>query len=227
MKVTAYIRVSTNGQAEHGFGLDVQLAQVTEWANAHGHEIVQVCPDEISGTTDHQDREGLTSALAALPDHADAIVVARLDRLARSVTVQETILALAWRDGGRVFALDQGGEVLRDDPDDPFRTAVREMAGVFAGLDRRLIVKRLRDGRKAKAAAGGHAVGRYPFGHDKNGPVEREQTVLATVKELRASDVPWHDVAATLNTTPDHQPRHATAWTPATASHLGRKAGIS
>lgn len=61
--------------------------------------------------------------------------------------MQETILALAWRDGGHVFALDQGGEVLRDDP---VRTAMREMAGVFAGLDRRMIVKRLRDGRKAK-----------------------------------------------------------------------------
>ena len=42
------------------------------------------------------------------------------------------ILAAIWRDGGRAFALDQGGEALQDDPGDPTRTATREIAGVFA-----------------------------------------------------------------------------------------------
>ncbi|HEV2928352.1 MAG TPA: hypothetical protein VGW74_06645 [Propionibacteriaceae bacterium] len=49
-----------------------------------------------------------------------------------------------------MFTTDQG-EVLRDDPDDPMRTAMRKMAGVMYELDRRLVVPRLRRGRRLKA----------------------------------------------------------------------------
>jgi len=227
MRVVAYLRVSTNGQAEHGFGLDVQDAQVREWAKAHGHDVVRVCRDEaISGTADAVDRPGLACAIGAVPDDADAVVVARLDRLARTLTVQEAILAAIWRDGGAVHSVDQG-EVKQDDPDDPFRTAMRQMAGVFAQLDRAMIVKRLRDGRKAKTAAGGHGVGAYPFGHSKDGPVEREQGVLDRVRVLRAAGTSWSRVADDLNGRVSFGPRTADRWTAATAAHLGRKAQIA
>ncbi len=42
---------------------------------------------------------------------------------------------MIWRDGGHAFSDDQA-EILRDDPDDPMRTALRQMQGVFAQLDR-------------------------------------------------------------------------------------------
>lgn len=61
------------------------------------------------------------------------------------------------------------GEVYRDDPDDPMRTAIRQVMGVFAELDRKMVAKRLRDGRLAKAAAGRKAVGDYPFGYAATG----------------------------------------------------------
>ena len=41
--------------------------------------------------------------------------------------------------------------------------------GVFAELDRKMVAKRLRDGRVAKAAAGRKAVGEYPFGYAATG----------------------------------------------------------
>lgn len=228
LRVVAYLRVSTNGQAEHGFGMDVQHAQVNAWAEAHGHEIVRVCRDEaVPGTADAVDRPGLTCAMASVGTEADAVVVARLDRLARSLTIQEAILAAIWRDGGLVFAVDQG-EVLRDDPDDPFRTAMRQMAGVFAQLDRSLIVKRLRDGRRVKAAQGGKAVGRYPFGLSKDGQVPREQQVLAVMRDLRDAGAPWHDVAVRLNERgEDYRPRHAAQWTAAGAAKVARTAATA
>jgi DNA invertase Pin-like site-specific DNA recombinase len=82
---------------------------------------------------------------------ADGIVVSSLDRLARSLTVQEATLAKVWAHGGTVLTTDQG-EVPRDDPDDPMRTAVRQIVGVMAELDRKLVVKRLRQGRATKVA---------------------------------------------------------------------------
>ena len=49
--------------------------------------------------------------------------------------------------------------MLQDDPDDLMRTAIRQVLGVFAELDRKTVVKGFGDGRPGKAAEGKHAVG--------------------------------------------------------------------
>lgn len=74
--------------------------------------------------------------------------------------MQQAILAIAWKADATVFTVD-GGVVLRDDPDDPMRKAIRQMQGVFAELERSLITKRMRDGRDAKGQLGKHAVGAH------------------------------------------------------------------
>ena len=130
--------------------------------------MVKWCIDEgKSGALLPEDRPGLTEALAWLhTGQADAIIARDLDRIAREVTTQEAVLAEIWR-RAKSRAYTVTGEVPEDDPDDPMRTAMRQMAGVFSGLERRMIAKRLRDGRKAKSDAGGHAVGAYPYGYTR------------------------------------------------------------
>ena len=86
------------------------------------------------------------------------MVISSIDRLARVLTVQEAILGMIWKLDGKLFTVD-GGEVTPDDPDDPMRTAMRQMAGVFAQLDRAMVIKRLRNGRQTKAERGGYAGG--------------------------------------------------------------------
>ncbi|WP_116951459.1 recombinase family protein [Jiangella endophytica] len=166
MKLVACLRVSSTGQLD-GYGLDAQRRDITLWAKAHGHRLISWHHDVVSGTVDAADRPGLSAALLDLV-RAEGLIVARLDRLARQVTTQEAILAAVWRQGYQVFAADQG-EVVKDDPDDPMRTAMRLMMGVFAQVDRMLIVKRLRDGREAKAATGKKATGSYAFGYKGHG----------------------------------------------------------
>jgi DNA invertase Pin-like site-specific DNA recombinase len=215
MQLATYLRVSSDSQLD-GFGLDMQRAAVERWADATDHEIVSECIDAgVSGTLQVVDRPGLACALEAISGgDADGLVVARLDRLARELTVQEAILAALWRNGAEVYTAD-AGLVLRDDPDDPMRTAMRQMAGVFAQLDRALIVKRLRDGRRAKKAAGGHPSGRYPFGHGKEGPAPREQRVLDQIRELRREGWAWDEIAADLNARGlAYAPRTAERWSP-------------
>ncbi len=92
----------------------------------------------------------------------------KLDRLARTLSTQETVLQTVWRADGSVFAADQG-EVLQDDPDDPMRTFVRQVIGGVAQLERSLIAKRMRDGRRIKAEQGGFAFGAPPFGYRAEG----------------------------------------------------------
>lgn len=108
MRVAAYLRVSTDRQAEQGLGLKVQEQAIEAWAEARGHVVVGVYRDQgLSGTREAADRPRLSDAVSVLEaGHAEGIVAARLDRLARSLTVQEAILAAVWKAGAHVFAAD-------------------------------------------------------------------------------------------------------------------------
>jgi DNA invertase Pin-like site-specific DNA recombinase len=132
MKVVAYLRVSTDKQADEGLGLDVQRAAVWKWARAEGHRIVGEFVDQsVSGSNGIENREALPDALGALRDgRAHAIVVYRLDRLARDLVLQEQLLAEVRRLGVDVFSTS-GGEsaYLVDDPDDPSCRLIRQILG--------------------------------------------------------------------------------------------------
>lgn len=233
MKLVAYLRVSTIEQAEHGFGLDAQRKAIRDAAKVVGARVVGWCADEgKSGALDATDRPGLTDALTLLrTGQAEGLIVRDLDRLARVVTVQEALLAEVWcNDGASVFTASPPAEVARDDPDDPMRTAMREMAGVFAGLERRLIAKRLRDGRRAKAAAGGHATGATPYGwrsskrsaDNPNGalvPVPEEQDALKRMKVLATQGQSTHAIAATL-TAEGYPTKRGGRWQNSTVSRI-------
>jgi DNA invertase Pin-like site-specific DNA recombinase len=231
MRLVAYLRVSSNGQLD-GYGFDVQRADIRKWAKANGHRIVTEYTDAIRGAVDAPDRPGLSEAIQMVrrPPEADGIVVGRLDRLARALTTQEAILALVWREGGRVFTADTG-EVMQDDPDDPMRTAIRQMAGVFAELDRRTVVKRLRDGRRAKAAEGKHAVGQYAYGYAGAGkgrerdaaPEPFEQATVRRIVDLRTAGRSYRDIAATLDQE-GRRPRRADRWSAAAVRNVYERA---
>ena len=67
MKLIAYLRVSTDKQADEGYGLDVQEADVRAWAKVNGHKLVAVLADEgVSGSNGLDTREALPEALMAL-----------------------------------------------------------------------------------------------------------------------------------------------------------------
>ena len=110
MKLVAYLRVSTDAQAEHGLGLDVQGHAITGWAKTNGHKVTFWTSDEgVSGSNGLDTRVGLLDAIAGLQDKRVAgLVVYRLDRLARDLNLQEQLLAEVWRMGARVFSTSAG-----------------------------------------------------------------------------------------------------------------------
>jgi DNA invertase Pin-like site-specific DNA recombinase len=159
LRLVAYLRVSTESQALAGTSVPEQRRVVEQWASEHGYEIVSVhCDNGISGTLDTEDRPGLAAALVEIEDgSADGLVMVALDRLARELHIQEAALARCWAAGGRVFEVR--GEILRDDPSDPYRTFVRQVMGAASQLEAGMIRARLRRGRQAKARAGGYVGG--------------------------------------------------------------------
>lgn len=200
MEAVAYLRVSSQGQID-GYGLDLQEHDVRTYAERNDITVKRWCVDSVSGTKDDADRPGLMEAMQSLADGETTILLAaKLDRIARAVGVQEAILARIWRLPGpdrQVHTADVG-LVPQDDPDDPMRTAMRQMAAVFHQLDKAMIVKRLKDGRRHKARVG-KAVGSYPYGWAKDGPVADEQRTRALAERLRSEGATLAATVAELN----------------------------
>jgi DNA invertase Pin-like site-specific DNA recombinase len=221
MRVIGYVRVSTNGQLD-GYGLSAQEKAIRAYAKTHAFRLSRVLREEgVSGATPAEDRPALMEALKVLRDgQAEGLLVPNLDRLARELHVQEAALALIWTMSGRVFTAE-AGEVLEDDPDDPVRRAMRQMRGVFSELEKGLIVKRLRDGRRAKADAGGYDVGAPPFGFRAEGrqlvPDEQEQVAITLARQLRANGDSLRSIARSLDAAgyvPKRGVEHVSRWHP-------------
>ena len=87
MNVIGYIRVSTNEQAENGVSLDAQAAKIRGHCKVNGWRCVEVVRDDGYSAKDLR-RPGLARILTDLQGKGrrfDGIVVAKLDRLTRSV----------------------------------------------------------------------------------------------------------------------------------------------
>jgi len=229
-RLIGYRRVSTAGQIDR-YGLPAQETDLRAYSRRTGHKLIRIETDGAKpGCLPPEERPGLLAALKAIQNgEADGLLVpGDLDRLARELTVQEGILAQVWKSGGVVHTTTRG-EILPDDPDDPMRTAIRQVMGVFAQLDRALIAKRMRNGRKAKAAIGGYAgYGSPAFGQhsvDKELVTDkREAKVIARMRELRSEGLSYRLIAAQLNAE-GLESKRGGRWHPQTVQRVLDRAG--
>jgi DNA invertase Pin-like site-specific DNA recombinase len=223
LAVVAYLRVSTQGEADNGHGLDAQEAACRTYAGA---DLVGVIREEgVRG--DRAERPALAKALAMIKSgDADAILVCRLDRLARDLALQEILLREIYAAGGVLLSATPGENELLRDPHDPTRKLMRQMLGAFAEYEKSVIALRLAAGRAAKRASGGKGSGSYPFGWSKGGPVEREQHVLSVIRNMRSQGQTGDVIAEYLNRRPGHQPRRAERWTRQLVAGVACKVGI-
>jgi DNA invertase Pin-like site-specific DNA recombinase len=204
VKLIAYRRVSTRGQLDR-YGLAAQETDLRRYARQAGLRIVRIETDGAkTGTLPADQRPALLACLKAISDgEAVGLLAPSLDRIARELTVQEAVLGQVWSLGGVVHTAESG-EVPEDDPDDPMRTAMRQMRGVFAQLDRALIVKRMRNGRRAKSETGGYAgYGSPAFGtRSASGVIvtdAAEAETVALIRELAESGMSIRAITQELN----------------------------
>lgn len=134
-----FARVSSTGQS-----LDAQVKRL----EAAG------CDRVISGKHSGK-RETNAQALGELlatVEAGDAVVVTKIDRLGRSLSqVLQTLDTLAER-GVCLLALDQNLDTSREDP---LSRAMVHLLGMFAELERNLIVERTQEGKAASGNMGG------------------------------------------------------------------------
>jgi DNA invertase Pin-like site-specific DNA recombinase len=160
MKVYGYVRVSGKSQLD-GHGFKRQEQAIKDYCKANRLELVEVYREEaVSGTTDEGNRPSFQTMLSAiLSNGVRAIVVEGLDRLAREYRVQESLLIYLASKGVDLINARTGENVVAAVVDDPMKKALVQMQGVFAELEKSLLVKKLRLAREAKRKTVGKCEG--------------------------------------------------------------------
>ena len=146
-------------------------------------------------------------------------MVPRLDRLARDLIVQETVLAEIRRIGGEVFSTSPAeASYLTDDPDDPSRKLIRQVLGAVSEYERSMVVLRLRNGRRRKAQMGGYASGAPAFGLEaRDGDLIESRTNRSPSSALPNFGLPVHPFvqsAPTLEAEGHRSKRGGARWQP-------------
>lgn len=190
-KAFAYLRVSGKGQVE-GDGFTRQLEAIKRYARAHDIRIVKVFREEgVCGATDLENRPALMAMLEALVANGTKLVlIEKLDRLARDLMVQETIIGDLRKRGFDLVSVTEP-DLLQNDPT---RILMRQIFGAIAQYEKAMIVAKLRGARQRMKAKTGRCEGRKPFGY-----YEGETAVLDRMKALRETGMGFDRIAEVLN----------------------------
>ncbi|HYF76780.1 MAG TPA: recombinase family protein, partial [Symbiobacteriaceae bacterium] len=152
----AYIRVSTDEQAQAGFSLMAQRERLEQFASSQGWTLAQVYEDDGYSAKD-TNRPALRRMLRdAQP--GDIILTYKLDRLTRSVMDLYELM--------KIF--DQRGLKFKSATEE-FNTTTSHgrlmitLVAVLAQWERETIAERVKMGRQKKAATGEWPGGPIPF----------------------------------------------------------------
>ena len=200
MRVLGYVRVSTDEQAASGAGLEAQREAIRLACERDGHELVQIVTDDGFSAKD-LNRPGVGVALEKLAGgEADGLVVAKLDRLSRSVLDFAGLVARAQKEGWSLICLDLGVDTS---------TAAGEMMSnvlaSFAQFERRLIGERTKAALAQKRAQG-VTLGR---------PRRVSDTTRELVREMRDDGWTYSQIAKFLEQG-GAPTAHGGAWHPST-----------
>jgi DNA invertase Pin-like site-specific DNA recombinase len=183
--VVTYRRVSTEEQGDSGAGLDAQAEKMRLAVAARpGWHVVAELHDVASGKST-EGREGLAEALRMVrTGEAGTLMVAKLDRLSRSLSDFAAITDEATHLGWNLTALDLGLDLST-----PTGKAMAGMVAVFAQWERETIGQRTSDALRALQRGG------VVLGRPATIPVE----VVARIVAERAGGRSYRLVADGLN----------------------------
>jgi DNA invertase Pin-like site-specific DNA recombinase len=203
----AYLRVSGLSQVE-GDGFPRQSAACEHYAAKYGLQIVVTYVERgVTGKSELDNRPALRACIDALLANGTRILlIEKLDRLARDLMIQESIVQDMKRKGITLISASEPDLFS----DDPTRTVIRQILGSFFQYERAMITSKLKAAReriKSDGRAPGaknyspdpvvnrNSEGRKPFGQ-KPGEAEALKMIMA----WSGGRVTAQCIAANLNT---------------------------
>ena len=115
---------------------------------------------------------------AILKNGVHTVIVEGLDRLARELRIQESLTAYLVSKGITLISARTEEDITEAYHSDPMKKALVQMQGVFAELEKSLLVKKLRTAREQKKAETGKCEGRKSI-------KEVNPELLREIKRLR------------------------------------------
>ena len=210
-KVITYIRVSTSKQGRSGLGQEAQVSVIDNFCSLHELDIIETYSDIESGK--NSDRSGLESAMAHAKKEKCPVVVAKLDRLSRSVAYISSLMA------ERVpFVVTELGFDV-----DPF------MLHIYAALaekERKLISERtkaaLAAAKKRGVKLGSPQLAKAREAHSKK-TEEFSRGLLEDVSKMRSEGMTLRSIASALNSQ-DRLTSRGGKWYASSVSYLLKRA---
>lgn len=200
VRVCGYVRVSTEEQSRDGVSLEAQSERIRAYGRLYGLDVICVlCDAGLSAKT--LDRPALQEALGMLrAGSADGLLVAKLDRLTRSVRDLATLLDDYFGEGGgkQLFSVADAIDTRRA----AGRFALNLLTSV-AQWERETIVERTQEALDHKRAKG-ERIGQVPYGRRlaPDGKTllfdQVELGVLIRMRELRRRGLSYHAIASLL-----------------------------
>lgn len=178
IEAVAYLRTSSSTNVgEHKDSDKRQREAIEAFAKQEGFKIVEEFYDpDVKGEDEIGERPGFSSMLDKIESNGVRVVILEdATRFARKVLTQELgIVALAARG---VTVWSARGEMNLTETDDEYKVAMRQIAAVFAELEKKRLVKKLKAARDRKKAETGKCGGRQSY-------VERNAEMVALAKKL-------------------------------------------
>ena len=191
MKAVIYARVSSTGERQ---STSRQVADLTDYANCSGLEVVEVYEEHISGAKRNEERAVLTECIAyAVGNKVDVVLFSELSRCGRAVwEVLDTIRTL--KDNGINAYFQKEGLSLfgTDGKENPYLAVMVSVLGVCGQLERENLLFRLNSGRARVIALGckqGRKVGSVKTKEQKQEEYARVIRSLKQGKSIRDTAV--------------------------------------
>lgn len=227
LKVIGYIRVSSNSQTDNT-SFESQTRAITRFCERSDHNLVEI-RRETGTASGKAKRRVFDSTLAdILRNQADALVVYRLDRFARS-TLEGLQVATALKTAKKdLLVVDLGF-----DTSTPIGTCILSVLLAFAELERSMIQSRVQEGQRRVIEQGFYCGGRPPFGWRVTGhrtkrilePDMHEQGVLKYIYHLKEMGLSHKKIAKRLNAENYHTKAN-TKWSQSTIGNIFNRPGV-
>jgi site-specific DNA recombinase len=199
MRAIGYARVSTDKQADHGVSLEAQEAKIRAMATVQGAEAIELIVDGGESAKDLK-RPGMDRLLALVDERkVDIVIIAKLDRLTRSVKDLAELLERFQRRGVSLVSVAES----LDTGSAAGRLVINIMTAV-SQWEREAIGERTRDAMQHKRS-NGRCVGNLAYGYRLSAdgehvePEPTEQKALDHIRSLHQQGRSLRQIAASLN----------------------------
>lgn len=193
-EAVAYLRCSGDSQI-FGDTWERQIETITSCCRSHPFALLREYRDEgVAGKLDEDSRPAFSEMVSdLLKNGCRTVVVESLDRLARDYAIQQRLAEYLASKEIALIAANTGQDITAALMGDPMKRALVQMQGVFAELERRMLVDKLEKARgriKEKGRRPGaknysedparnhHAEGRHRFGWKPGEEVVLERIFL-------------------------------------------------